>query len=302
MNPRPLRADRRPATRRPAVTRISIVVFLLLGLGGARAGADEVVPAPAQASNTSSTIQVIWQVQRGCMTYCTGTSLTQSAVQVAVTTQTAQAEGGTAVATNQSTTLQLVWQIQLGCVAYCFGTTQTQTATQNAQTDQVATAVAQALALAANASDTTQLSFQLQIGCSLECYGTTDTQALDRTQATSSTARTGFSPADAAALLSQLRALASQVSATVQEIVQYQEGPCLTRCTGDVQVQVAVQNATTTQTTVAGAAPPPPPPRATRPLAAFRLPPGTNATRRPENLPRPRHWRRVRLDQEGTSR
>ena len=179
MNPRPHRADRRPAVRRPAVTRIGCVAIVLLSLGTAPAAADEAggTATSAQASNTSSTLQVIWQVQQGCRSHCTATSQSQTAVQVAVTTQNATATAGaTAVATNTSTTVQIVWQVQLGCVAYCFSTSQTQTADQTAQTTQLAVAVAAALAVAANSSSTVQVARQLQVGCAVECHDVTATQ------------------------------------------------------------------------------------------------------------------------------
>ena len=252
MNPRPHRADRRPAVRRPAVTRIGCVAIVLLSLGTAPAAADEAggTATSAQASNTSSTLQVIWQVQQGCRSHCTATSQSQTAVQVAVTTQNATATAGaTAVATNTSTTVQIVWQVQLGCVAYCFSTSQTQTADQTAQTTQLAVAVAAALAVAANSSSTVQVASQLQVGCAVECHDVTATQTSAGGQVTAQTARANVRDA-LRALLAELRAVAAQTSSTIQFQVQFEQAACLQDCSGETQVQTAVQSATTVQSAV----------------------------------------------------
>jgi hypothetical protein len=225
--------------------------MLVLGLGAAPAAADE-VPATgaAQASNSSTTLQVIWQIQEGCRRRCTATSQSQTAVQVAVTTQNATATAGaTAVATNTSTTVQIIWQVQLGCIAYCFGTSQTQAADQTAQTTQLAVAVAAALAVAANSSSTVQVARQLQIGCEVECHDVTATQTGSGGQVTAQTTRVNVRGA-LRAMLAELQAYAAQTSSTIQTQVQFEQAACLEDCTGETQVQTAVQSATTAQSAV----------------------------------------------------
>ena len=197
-------------------------------------------------------------------------------MQVAVTTQSATATAGaTAVATNTSSTVQIVWQLQLGCLASCFATSQSQTADQSAQTTQLAVAVAAALAVAANSSSTVQVVRQLQLGCTADCHDVTATQTSAGGQVTAQTARANVRDA-LRAMLAELRAVATETSSTVQMQVQFEQAACLQDCSGETQVQTAVQSATTVQSTAVRQRPSTPdgarisPPRHARSRATLR--------------------------------
>jgi hypothetical protein len=172
------------------------------------------------ADNSTRTVQVIVQVQVGCRHHCVGTSQTQTAIQDARTDQTAVAPDGTA--RNHSVIEQYVWQLQLGCVAFCSGTVQTQTVEQRAQTTQTAMG-----AETANVARTVQVTHQRQRG------------------------RRGRARTLLAGLDALLRDLAGETGATIQVIRQIQVADCLHHCTGDTQVQLAVQHAVTAQTAAA---------------------------------------------------
>jgi hypothetical protein len=172
-------------------------------------------PAPL-AENTTRTVQVIVQVQVGCRHHCEGTTQSQTAIQDARIDQTAIAPDGTA--RNDSIIEQYVWQLQLGCVAFCAGTVQTQTVEQRAQTTQTAMGAA-----TVNVARTVQATHQRQRG------------------------RRGRARTLLAGLDGLLRDLARETSATIQVIRQIQVADCLHHCTGDTQVQLAVQQAVTAQ-------------------------------------------------------
>jgi hypothetical protein len=205
-------------------------------------GAPAPTPQPAAgAANTSITIQALWQVQQGCIRYCTGTSLLQAAVQTATTIQIATVPAPGGGAGNRSTILQVVVQVQFGCIEFCFGTSEVQSATQRAQTVQVALQTAGGTSpAAANAAVTAQIVWQLQHGCLLECHGTSSAQT-----GASGQASTASPPATPAALGEWLASFAA--GATIEIIEQYEEASCLERCTGDTQVQLGVQEDVTVQ-------------------------------------------------------
>jgi hypothetical protein len=171
-------------------------------------------PSAPLAENTTRTVQVIVQVQIGCRHHCTDTSQTQTAIQDAHVEQTAIAPDGTA--RNDSAIEQYIWQLQLGCVAFCAGTVQTQTAEQRAQTTQMAIG-----ADTVNSARTVQMTHQRQ------------------------RARRGRGRTLLAGIDRLLRGLARETGATIQLIRQVQIADCLHHCTGDAQVQVAVQQAVT---------------------------------------------------------
>ena len=75
-------------------------------------------PGSATAVNQSSTLQLVWQVQLGCVAFCWDTSMSQSAWQDAQTTQTATADLA-ARALNIAETIQYIWQLQEGCAIKC---------------------------------------------------------------------------------------------------------------------------------------------------------------------------------------
>jgi hypothetical protein len=224
-------------------------------------------PVHTVAQNLSMVFQVLWQVQEGCQSHCYGTSQLQSALQVASTSQYAEA-GGPATAAeagNSSTTVQFLWQYQVGCVAFCFDTSQSQSALQTADTTQIAVALAGLTALAQNIAETLQFAWQTQVGCAHECHGASQSQSLAQTQTTNQVAAAapgGSSPVAAGPgeLPMWLIALAANVGATIQTIYQLQVAACLTGCTGDAQAQLAAQSATTAQLATAGVGEPPPAP------------------------------------------
>jgi hypothetical protein len=181
-------------------------------------------PPEPVAVNRARTVQVIVQVQVGCRHHCVGTTQAQTAIQDARTDQTAIAPDGTA--RNQSVIEQYVWQLQLGCVAFCSGTVQTQTAEQRAQTTQTAIG-----AESVNSARTIQVTQQRQRG------------------------RRGPVRTLLAGLDRLLRGLARETSETIQLIRQVQIADCLHHCTGDAQVQLAMQQAVTAQEAAAGSAP-----------------------------------------------
>ena len=129
----------------------------------------------------STVIQAIFEVQQGCQTFCTATTLTQTASQLSATAQTAVATAvatpsgtpGVAAAANVTRTIQIVAQAQFGCVAFCFGTIQTQAADQRVQVLQTALATGSDAALAQNIADGTQFILQVQEGCTVACDGAT---------------------------------------------------------------------------------------------------------------------------------
>jgi hypothetical protein len=181
-------------------------------------------PPEPVAVNRAHTVQVIVQVQVGCRHHCEDTSQTQTAIQHARTDQTATAPDGTA--RNQSVIQQYVWQLQLGCVAFCSGTVQTQTAEQRAQTTQTAIG-----AESVNSARTIQVTQQRQRGW-----------------------RGRVGPL-LAGLDRLLRRLARETSATMQLIRQVQIADCLHHCTGDAQVQLAMQQAVIAQEAAARSVP-----------------------------------------------
>jgi hypothetical protein len=212
-------------------------------------------------------IQAVWQVQRGCRTYCHGTSQTQRSEQVSNTTQRATAisgesdgGGSSAQARNEGSTIQFVWQMQIGCVAFCFHTSQSQEASQQSYTTQEADAQSALTALAENLAETVQYVFQTQQGCEHECHGVTQHQSSTQGQTTNQSA-TANALGDGGGLFlvpDWLIAYAQNIGATIQLIYQYQEALCLEHCMGDAQLQEAIQRAVTDQNAVALAAPPEP--------------------------------------------
>jgi hypothetical protein len=208
----------------------------------------------ATAQNVSTVYQAVWQVQKGCQSYCYGTTQTQSATQSSTTTQSSVAAGAAstpsgAESINVATTIQFVMQQQLGCVAFCFGTSQTQSASQHASTTQTATATAEAIATAINVAETFQFVWQQQVGCAAECHGASTSQSVDQQATTegSDTTASGTPFDTPGAFLAWLALLAANASAQIETIYQEDEASCLDHCAGDAQVQEAVQTASITQ-------------------------------------------------------
>jgi outer membrane biosynthesis protein TonB len=210
-------------------------------------------PGDATATNESLTVQVVWQVQRGCRAHCYRTRQVQQANQDAKTTQNAEASApaGDATAVNRSRTVQFVWQTQLGCVAFCYETSQEQSAMQSAATDQSA-AAGGADATASNDSLTRQFAFQFQRGCVYECYATSQHQSVAQASDTRQDA-TAYANDDEEGLtelraaFAELELWAASISATIQLSIQYQDADCRAYCRDELQEQLAEQQAVTTQ-------------------------------------------------------
>jgi hypothetical protein len=154
----------------------------------------------AEAINVASTIQFIFQTQLGCTAFCYGTTLSQSAAQQALTTQSASATAGAIVtAINAAQTTQFVWQEQEACLVVCVDTSATQ-ATSQAQ-DQTAEQsgngptlpfggpqpfLAWLAVIAANEAATIEILYQEDIAdCLDHCYGDALTQVAEQTAAVS---------------------------------------------------------------------------------------------------------------------
>ncbi len=101
----------------------------------------ELAPSmPAVAGVSNATEQGIWQVQVGCIIFCSGTVQSQRADQSNTTVQMVGAGAASAVqagaeAVNIAT--QLIWQLQVGCLFWCYDTIQIQSAASSNNTLQV---------------------------------------------------------------------------------------------------------------------------------------------------------------------
>jgi hypothetical protein len=192
-------------------------------------------PGTAAAANATRTIQVIAQLQFGCVAFCFGTVQTQAAAQAIQVTQAALAAApDAATAQNVATSAQFVLQLQQGCTTACSGATASGSASQIAGADQLAQATDPAISVL-------------------------DPGAPAGPGVSASSAQAGVPAAEAEAFLAWVAALASELAATVQTSVQVQVAACLAHCTGGVQSQSAAQVADVLQVSVAraGTAPAP---------------------------------------------
>jgi hypothetical protein len=77
----------------------------------------------------NQTEQAIWQIQIGCLMFCTDTDQSQQAAQsdstFLVTPTPATPTGGGSATVS---TYQLIWQLQIGCIFWCYDAVETQTA------------------------------------------------------------------------------------------------------------------------------------------------------------------------------
>ncbi len=86
-------------------------------------------PAPSAVDQTD---QQTWQLQIGCLFYCTGTQQLQQAQQTITTVQVLVEPPGSPTSSTTGTgtvTGQDIWQVQIGCLAWCYDATQVQDAT-----------------------------------------------------------------------------------------------------------------------------------------------------------------------------
>jgi len=199
------------------------------------------VDSVAAATNGNETIQRTFQIQVGCLAFCTVGVLGQSSTNTNATTQAAVAdadatqvdprnefvgEGGSGtvsqtnavtvdvVAANTNTTKQRTFQIQIGCRKSCFDIQMIQTAVNQALTSQTAEAdgsgvqvdalnvididggalggVEQANTVtvtvtATNDNTTKQRNRQWQFGCKEDCHFTSAVQTATNTNGTTQT-------------------------------------------------------------------------------------------------------------------
>jgi hypothetical protein len=90
---------------------------------------DAGVSSPAPVSQSVNQVeQAIWQLQIGCLVFCTQTNQSQQAEQSNTTVGVASDASGLSAAPVGQTD-QLVWQLQIGCLFWCLDAVETQTAT-----------------------------------------------------------------------------------------------------------------------------------------------------------------------------
>ena len=86
--------------------------------------------AAAGPQAVNQTEQGIWELQLGCLMFCSETELYQRAEQSSSAVQSVAASA--TVSTSTGGSAQLIWQAQIGCLIWCFDSTGQQTAvTQN---------------------------------------------------------------------------------------------------------------------------------------------------------------------------
>ena len=89
-------------------------------------------PAPSAVDQTE---QQTWQLQIGCLFYCTDTQQLQQAQQTITTVQVLVEPPGSPISSTTgagTATGQVIWQVQIGCLAWCYDATQVQGATSQA--------------------------------------------------------------------------------------------------------------------------------------------------------------------------
>jgi hypothetical protein len=97
-------------------------------IAGLQQALERSAAASPEAVNQAE--QRIWQLQAGCLMFCSETELYQRAAQSSSTVQDGAAPETVSTSTSSST--QLIWQAQIGCLLWCFDSTEQQTAvTQN---------------------------------------------------------------------------------------------------------------------------------------------------------------------------
>ena len=92
------------------------------------------IPAPQAVAQTQ---QQTWQLQIGCLFYCTDSQQVQQAQQSSTTIQIfAVAPGSSGVPSGAAvaSVTQTVWQLQVGCLAWCWNSTQLQEASSQSTT------------------------------------------------------------------------------------------------------------------------------------------------------------------------
>jgi hypothetical protein len=85
-------------------------------LGGSAPGVEAV----------SQTLQGTWQLQIGCLFYCTASAQVQDATESSTTVENVSGQPAGSAGGLEATVTQVIWQVQVGCIAWCYGTTQVQ--------------------------------------------------------------------------------------------------------------------------------------------------------------------------------
>jgi hypothetical protein len=115
-----------PGTQAQAATQTSTTIQLIDLSGGAQ-------PTP-----NDDTEQQAWQLQIGCLFYCTDTRQVQQAQQAITAIQVLVGQPGSSTSSTASTSSatgatgvasQVIWQLQIGCIAWCYDATQVQDGT-----------------------------------------------------------------------------------------------------------------------------------------------------------------------------
>jgi hypothetical protein len=85
----------------------------------------------AAGSSVDQSLQGIWQLQVGCIFYCTATQQVQQASESDTLIVATSGDPGSAVAV-VNTAVMRIWQIQIGCLFWCYATVQLQSASTDA--------------------------------------------------------------------------------------------------------------------------------------------------------------------------
>jgi hypothetical protein len=83
------------------------------------------------AGSANQSLQGIWQLQVGCISYCTGTQQVQQASESDTLIVATSGGPGSAV-TVVNTAVMRIWQLQIGCLFWCYATVQLQSASTDA--------------------------------------------------------------------------------------------------------------------------------------------------------------------------
>jgi hypothetical protein len=86
----------------------------------------------SQPTSVDQTEQQTWQLQIGCLLYCTETQQVQQAQQAITTIHVLVGQPGSPTSSTTGaagTVSQVIWQLQIGCIAWCYDATQVQDAT-----------------------------------------------------------------------------------------------------------------------------------------------------------------------------
>jgi hypothetical protein len=95
---------------------------------------------PNAAAATNQTEQGIWQLQAGCLVFCSQTGQSQQAQQSNTIVQVLSPSAGQPTGTAGAVTnvgRQVIYQLQIGCLFWCYDATEQQAASQTTTTQQV---------------------------------------------------------------------------------------------------------------------------------------------------------------------